>query len=224
MVEALAQVLVPPFQVVQQVVGYQWAFAIQHFPSELMSDNDPPIRLGDRREGFPVDELLGRYEPGIQQITIFRKGIRDVAERLDVRERDLEFVVRLHEWAHALLHLGLPDAERLEVTEDESRWPIHLATATTWCQKTEPLLHERLAQLLTYHGLHGLLAEATAAEAKNALERMAYTFEELTRRSTAEYHIDHLIDVPKLRVVTSIGLLKNATLVGSEAWETVLKW
>ena len=52
----------------------------------------------------------------------FRKGIAHVAEILKVSPEDLTQVVRLHEWAHALLDLGLEKADRMSVLRIFQPW------------------------------------------------------------------------------------------------------
>jgi hypothetical protein len=224
LLEAMAQVAVPPFQIVEREVNHEWQFAIPHFPSEIESDEEPPIRLGDRVDMIPIDRVLGLYTPATQQITIFHKGILRVADILKVREHDLTFVVQLHEWAHALVHVGLTEADRLRVTRDDSLWPSCLKEATALFEGLDPYLHERLAQLLTFHGLRSMHTAATAQEAKAALERIAETFTKLTQRAPNEYQIDDYVQVSKRRIVQSIRLLKNRSLIGFSAWDTVVRW
>ncbi len=224
LLEAMTQVLVPPFQVVQNVVNYEWTFPIAHSPSEVESDEEPPIRLGERVDMIPIDGLLGLYTPATQQITIFRKGVHRIAEILMLRERDLTFVVRLHEWSRALLHVGLPEADRIQVTADDSSWPLYLAQATSVFEGIDSELHERLAQLLTFHGLQITRTAATNLKAKAALGRITDTFTKLTQRSPREYQIDEYVEAPKDRIVKSIELLKSRSLIGLYAWETVVKW
>ncbi len=222
--DVLSQVLIPPFQIVQQVVNYEWAFPTSHCPSEIKSNEEPPIRLGKRVDAIEIDGVLGLYTPATQQIIIFRKGIVRVADILEVREHDLTFVVQLHEWAHALVHVGLSEDERLRLLGDESLWPNCLNDATTLFEELDPELHERLAQILTFHGLESMQAAATLPEALTALERIAETFNKLTRRSPRKYQIDDYVKVPKDRIVQSIRLLKSRSLIGFPAWDTVVRW
>lgn len=191
---------------------------------EIESDEEPPIHLGVHPDVIAIDGVLGHYNPGTQQITIFTQGINRVAEILDARVADLTLVVRLHEWAHALLHVGLTEGERLRITQDESLWPEYLARATAWFRALDAPLHERLAQLLTYHGLCSLQAEAELPEAEAALERIARVFDRLTRRAPSEYQIDNYTGVSRGRIVSSIRPLKSGTLIGAPAWETVVTW
>jgi len=224
LLEATAQVRVPPLQVVQQAVKYEWTFPVGHCPSEIESHEEPPIRLDERFDIIPIDGVLGLYTPATQRITIFRKGILRVAEILNVLEDDLAFVVRLHEWNHALVHIGLLQADRLRVTADDSLWPSCLEEATTLFKELDPELHERLAQLLTSHGLRTMQALSTLPEAKATLERIADSLKKLTRRAPREYQIDEYVEVPKDRIVKSIRLLKSRSLVGLSTWDTVIKW
>jgi hypothetical protein len=145
-------------------------FAITHHPSETESDEEPPICLAAQGDVIAIDGVLGLYNPEAQEITIFRKGINRVAETLDSRPADLKFLVRLHEWAHALLHVGLQETDRLSVTRNESLWPAHFARATIWFRALDANLREPLPQLLTHHALRSLQAQATLPEARTALE------------------------------------------------------
>lgn len=222
--DVLGEALKPPFQVVQAELSNEWIFPISHCPSEVQSDAEPPIRIGANPELIEIDVVLGLYKPNEQQITIFSRGIKQVAELLGAPPVDLAFVVRLHEWAHAVLHTGLTDDERLRVTADESLWPECLSRSTAWFVGLDTLVHERLAQLLTYHGLRSLRAEATHPEAQATLDRIARNFDSLTRRTPVRYRIDHLLGAPKGRIRAGIRLLKDNTLVGASAWETVMTW
>lgn len=60
-----------------------------------------------RRKVLASDRLQGAWNIQRQMITLFNKGIQHVAAKLKV---DAEFVtqlVRFHEYAHALFHLGV---------------------------------------------------------------------------------------------------------------------
>jgi hypothetical protein len=222
--EVLTQVLRLPFQIVQEVVSHEWTFAVNHCPTQVESHEEPPIRLGNHLDVIPIDGVLGQYNPAKQQITIFRKGIQRVAETLNMREDDLTFVVQLHEWAHALVHIGLLEDDRLRVTRDDSLWPRCLEEATSIYEGLDPELHEPLAQLLTFHGLQNIQAAATVPEAKAALARIYGTFKDLMQRAPREYQINDYVQVPKHRIVQSMKLLKNQALNGFYAWDIVVRW
>jgi hypothetical protein len=219
-----AQVMRPPFEIIQGGVDRQWAFAMGHTPSETSSEADPPMRLSDVTDEIPIDGVLGQYNPSTQEITIFRKGIGHVAEILRVSPEDLTQVVRLHEWAHALLHLGLQDADRMSVLRDDSQWAELLARLSTWFNALDANLHESLAQLLTREGLRWLRHEATIPEAQAKIDRIEVVFKQLMRRAPSAYQIDEYDSAPKNRIIGSVRLLKNGGLVGADAWDTVVKW
>jgi hypothetical protein len=52
-------------------------------PTEVVSDIDPP-GWAERDECYAIDGFLGLYEPTLQKITIFSKGIDFVADQLNV--------------------------------------------------------------------------------------------------------------------------------------------
>jgi hypothetical protein len=222
--EALSQVLRPPYQLVQAGVDNQWIFPGEHFPSEVESKAEPPGKIGDGAEVIPIDEVMGRYDYKRREITIFVKGVDRAAEILKARAVDLTLIVRCHEWSHALLHLGLKDADRLRITSDKPGWAACLEKATYWFGSLERPLHERLAQLLTEYSLQSLAKDALLQEAQSAVARIKTTFETLMQRQPSDYQIHKLAAVPKQRVITSIDLLKNGVLTGMQAWETVLTW
>ena len=191
---------------------------------EVQSDEEPPVRLDARADIIPIDGVLGIYTPEQQEIKIFKRGIEDAAKRLSLREQDITLIVRLHEWAHALFHLGLPENERFRVTRDEASWREILVSATANFHSLESGLHERLAQLIVYHAVQSLRSESIIPEAQNALDRIARAFEKLMQHSPSDYRIGKYTSVPRKKVVTSVGLLRAGGLVGLPAWDTVITW
>jgi len=213
-----------PFHVIQAAVDNRWMFADSHMPSETFSEADPPVRITDVTDGIVIDGLLGQYNPSTREITIFRKGIGHIAEILKVSPEDLTQVVRLHEWAHALLHLGLEKDDRMSVLRDESQWEGRLTRLSIWFSGLEANLHESLAQLLTREGLRWVREKATIPEAQAKIDQVQIVFEQLMRRASSEYQIDQYDRVPKSRIIGSVYLLKSGGLVGADAWDTVLRW
>jgi hypothetical protein len=213
-----------PFEIIQGAVNHQWTFAMGHEPSEIFSADDPPIRLTDESEEIAIDGVLGLYNSCTQEITIFRKGISCAAEILKVSPDDLTQIVRLHEWAHALLHLGLEKADHISLLRDESQWAERLARLNTWFNALDANLHESLAQLLTLEGLRWLKDDATIPDAQVMIDRFAVVFKRLMRRAPSAYQIDKYNNAPKNRIIGSVRLLKSGGLVGADAWDTVLTW
>jgi hypothetical protein len=222
--EAAAQVVQPPCAVLQGTVNYEWTFARGHVPYEEYSEEEPPIRFTGRAEGIAIDGVLGLYNSRTQEITVYRKGIRDGAESLGVCVDDLTFVVRLHEWSHALLHVGLEETVRSAVVRNDDQWAEWVAGRNTWFDGLPYHLHETLAQLLTLHGLRWLEHEATLPEAKARINRIMQVFGRLMQRAPSAYQVDKYSDIPKRRILESIRLLKSGGLVGTHAWETSVTW
>src|SRR4051812_17107496 len=90
--EVLAEVSKPPFQLIQSAVEHRWSFATLHQPTEVTSDDEPPLRLAPREDTISIDGLLGQYDPKEVKITIFSKGTARVAQLLDLREFDVKMV------------------------------------------------------------------------------------------------------------------------------------
>jgi hypothetical protein len=216
--DVLDEIYRPPFQAIQQAVDHRWVFP-NPCPLETESHEEPPIRLVEQADVIEIDGVLGLYNPDAQEITFFLKGIDRVAKILNASPKDLTFVVRLHEWAHALLHVGLQKTER-----DEPLRPEHIARGTAWFRGLDANLSERLPQLLTHHALCWLKDQATLPEARTRLDRIDRAFQELTRRAPDRYQIDKYSGVPKNRIIDSIGLLKSGGLIGADAWATVVTW
>jgi len=222
--DVFAEVRRQPFHIIQAAVDHQWIFADVHMPSETFSEADPPICLKDVTDEIAIDGVLGQYNPTTQEITIFRKGISHVAEILKVSPKDLTQVVQLHEWGHALLHLGLEKADRMSVLGDESRWAERLARLNIWFNALDANLHESLAQLLTREGLRWLREKATIPEAQAKIDQIEAVFKQLMRRAPSAYRIDKYDSAPKNRIIGSVRLLKSGGLTGADAWDTVVRW
>jgi hypothetical protein len=171
-----------------------------------------------------IDGTLGLYDPSKKEITVFQKGVKRAARFLRARPEDLLQIVRLHEWAHALLHLGLEEAEYKSVLQNDSLWVDQLARLDSWFNGLEPNLHEILAQLLTRESLRLLRDKATTPEAQASLNRIQELFHQLMRYAPIRYRIDIFDSTTKSRIFDSIRLLRNGGLVGADAWETVVRW
>src|SRR5438045_1156704 len=97
--EALSQVIKPPFLLASDQAGL--VFFSSMLPDEEFSDLDPP-GWAERDDRWSVDGLLGLYDSTGYRITIFKKGIDFIAGKLNVPAEGLEYIVRIHEWAHGV--------------------------------------------------------------------------------------------------------------------------
>jgi hypothetical protein len=191
----------------------------------ISTEDDPPLELSEGAEIIPIDESLGLYSPDSQEIIIFQKGIQRASDILRVNPEHINIVVRLHEWAHAILHLGVAEDDRLKIVEDDSHWNIVLNASTKLFKEMEHGLHELLAQTLTLYCIQYLKQASRTDQGKDASGRIEYTFHHLASRQPPEYRIHDLLNVPRARILRSIGLLRNRFLVGKvEPWKTVVTW
>ena len=85
----------------------------------------------------------------------------------------------LHEWAHALLHLGLEEAECRSVMQNDSQCAEDVTRLDSWFNALDPYLHETLAQLLAREGLRWLKDNATIPDAQASIDRIQDVFKRL---------------------------------------------
>lgn len=214
-----------PYQVVEEVTKYEFHFVTGKFPREHTSDKAPPREVEEKTEIIPIDECLGLYEPRKTTITIFNKGIKNASKIIGCNPEHLKYIVRLHEWSHALIHVGLPQDDKLKVFEENGYWEVCLKRSTKIYKSIEAKLHEHLAQLLTYLSLKLLYDKAKYDESKTVINHRIEVFRELNKRQPREYMVDDYLEVPHNRILESVSLLKKGWLKGVfEAWATVMKW
>jgi hypothetical protein len=117
--EALSQVFKSPHQLVGAETSLVFPTSMQ--ASENFTDVEPP-GWADRDELWSIDSLLGCYDPQQRQITIFKKGIEHVAQKLALPSIEgIEYVIRIHEWGHAVVHLGVDQEKSSELTSQGLR-------------------------------------------------------------------------------------------------------
>jgi len=225
LMDAIEDITKPPFQLIERELKGICSFSMGHYPKEVSVEDDPPVKLGKRAEIIPIDSFLGLYSPDRQKIIIFQKGIREASNILKVNPKHLEIIVRIHEWAHAIFHLGVTEADRLRVLNDDSYWNDILDASTKLFKEIESDLHELLAQILTHQCIQDLKGDSKTDQGREILERIEYTFRHLSSHQPPEYRIDDLLDVPRDRIRKSIGLLRNRSLIGKvEPWKTAITW
>ena len=194
-------------------------------PGEWVDTGEPPRRIGDG-EWAPIDECLGLYDPKRSRINLFEQGIRDASSMLTCSMDDLCLIVRVHEFAHALVHLG-PYAEAFEATtgypEDSSEQKRIQSKADRLFAKIPHVLHEQLAQILTYYALAETVRVAGWDD--QTRQRCLGLFSDLMHHQPPPYRVFDLLEVPKLRVVKSLGLIRDRVLAADvDAWRAVVLW
>jgi hypothetical protein len=224
-VDVMTDVYRNPQHLLQDQLQNTYFFAVTHGPAEDRTEDDPPVEPREDAEIIPIDECLGHYSPDRQRITIFQKGIRQVSNIFQVDSLHLEYIVRMHELAHALFHLGVTQDDNQRIWKEGSYWTSFLRDSTSVYMEIESGLHERLAQILTLHCVQDLKKNARTDEGKKILERIEGTFHRLASCQPPEYQIRDLVDVPRSRICKSVSLLRSRSLVGQvDPWKTILLW
>jgi hypothetical protein len=213
------------FRTLEKLTRYEFFEYEGKLPGEIKSNEEPPINIDDKSEIIPIDECLGLYEPSKFEITVFNKGIKGASRITNRKSSDLECIVRLHEWAHAIIHIGMKKEDRLRVFKEKDYWDKHLTQATAIFNSIETKLHELLAQLFTYYSLNVLYEDAKHRESKETINRRIETFKKFNKFQPFEYRIDNYFELPQERVIESLKLIKEGWLRGKfEAWDAIVKW
>jgi hypothetical protein len=228
---AMSQIFKPPSQLVKAETSLVFAPSMQ--PDEACTDDDPPA-WADREEQWSIDELLGRYDLQIQKITIYNKGIEYVAGKLDVLEDWVKLIVRIHEWGHAVFHVGVDEEKSNELAKaslanDGSARKRTLDELTTNYDSVDPYVHEQFAQAVTWLSLETLRGDATVEEAKKASASIIEVFQRLTKRQPTQYRLDQLqrlkSDQLRTRLRAMIGLIRNKDVRGNQTvWDKIMLW
>lgn len=166
--EMLGQVEQNPFCLTHPAVILQGVMGLSMTPSgpvEFFSD-DRPISSSKQQSDdlIPIDEVLGRYISKERKIEIFKKNIEHYEKTVFLcYNKELEYLVRIHEYAHALVHLGTsfevdrsllleyPQGEKTNWTEFEDKRDQLFSAVDTQS-------HEFLAQILTWSTIKALTA------------------------------------------------------------------
>ncbi|MFW6196773.1 MAG: hypothetical protein ACOC5D_05495 [Thermoplasmatota archaeon] len=198
------------------------------YPNYLETDDKPPKAIDDRTEIFPIDECLGLYKPDEREIIIFNKGIDKASEIIDCNPLYLKYIVKIHEWSHALIHLGLNLDERNKMNRDDNYREERLKNLTSVYKSFGTKLDEHLAQLLTHYSLQQLENDSTSKDGRKMIGAYKETFKKLNKHQPSKYRIGDFLEaegVTQDRVIESIRLLRKGWLKGIfDAWSIVIKW
>lgn len=151
--------LLEPSALLWQVCGFSMSsFGAQ----EYFSPKQPSVANADRPphhgDELPIDILFGTYQPRTRRIELFHKNIAHYAPAFKAEFAQLLKIVRLHEYAHALVHLGtevqdVPADLRLVDADGQTDWPAFEVVRTRQYEAIDSETHEFLAQALTYAAL-----------------------------------------------------------------------
>lgn len=156
----------------------------------------------------PIDVLYGRYDPKTRSIDIFVNRIRQDARTFGAEADELLEIVRIHEHAHAVVHLGsrADDVHNHLSSFGESNktaWSPFLDERTSWFAGFPTDLHEFLAQALTYAALSVLLAPQRAEKLRRVFDALEakqpphYQLSTLVKRCAARAHWALVLDAAR---------------------------
>lgn len=164
---------------------------------EIKDEGDPPAFISFSHRDFPFDfeTVLGSYDADKRRITLYPKGITFVASEIDVREELIEQIVRYHECAHALHHLGL--TRLLEPTEAAARLrKKDLAYRAAPNETTE-----QIAQIATLYVIK-MRRRKVSEQVATFFDAMLDAFFKLMQRQSTRYKLSasmRSIDIDRLR-------------------------
>jgi Domain of unknown function (DUF4160) len=151
--------LLEPAALLWQVCG----FSISSFGAqEYFSPKQPSVVEGAGKsyqsDELPIDVLFGTYRPTERRIELFHKNIARHAPAFEAEFSQLLKIVRLHEYAHALVHLGtevqdVPPDLGLVDADGDTDWLAFEVARTKQFEAIDSETSEFLAQALTYAAL-----------------------------------------------------------------------
>lgn len=130
---------VKPALLVQQIFGGMWPST----PREVFSEEIPPR---DTSESITID-TMGAYCPDAREIKIYTQLIETFSASHELVRDDVEFIVRVHEYSHAFVHIGVVDCAHFE---DEG---LFLSSRRNVYGSIVGATHELLAQAVTWIAL-----------------------------------------------------------------------
>jgi hypothetical protein len=153
-------------------------------PFEVFS-NQRPTYVSSKSEDHlaPIDVLYGIYKPKDLEITIFVENIKADAHRFRLGYADFLSVVRLHEYAHAIIHLGIDCGE---VTQNgignRTYWDSFRKMRDETFAALDRPSHEFLAQAIT-------LACLASDSSETAFQGTIGAFDEIEDRQPRIYRL-----------------------------------
>lgn len=157
------------FQPGLQVQAMTGASFIAGGPTEHFSKKMPTRQASRPGEGdlLPIDELYGIYCAADRRIEIYVDRIRQDAKLFGAEPEDLIYLVRLHEYGHAVTHLGISDEcadPHLSTFGDteSTDWSTYTVRRDEYFMSLPEGVHELLAQTITYDAIGRLPADVSA--------------------------------------------------------------
>jgi len=199
-------------------------------PVEVFSEKIDQQFMQDLEEGNISTDALGTYSPTERLITIYLKKIEAVSNKYQIDEKSLQMVVRIHEFCHALVHLGVRPAEAndklngIDQKTGETDWETFIHDRTTIFHQLSDKKHEQVAQAMTYASIScsKLLSPLECKDYLRAFEdfephqpsiyQLSDTVKSQSQKAAWEYSLSAMIDNANCR---SDDLLTNPHIRGS---------
>ena len=168
-------------------------------PTGSVTEIFKPLQPKELKESRGLDELvidryLGAYFPERRVIEIYPNAIYECAERLNVSKSTLLDIVRLHEYVHAINHVGILPSEFSEVTFDPLvKDPTYTMDSfydertKTFLKMSDELL-EQIAQAITYASIQNY-EPLPGLEQAVIKENMLNAFESLEAKCSVIYQL-----------------------------------
>jgi hypothetical protein len=181
--EMLSELHTPPGLDMSAITG-RYTRADAMF-AEVNDEGDPPAFAETSHQDFLLDfeTVLGFYDADERRIICFPKGIAFVGKVLNVDSILIERIVRYHESAHALHHLGLAktnimpfEAAALSMNNESYR-------------RTSDEMKEQIAQLATLVVIRTRRQDVSNPNAQKIFDLMLEAFFTLMQRQTPRYQL-----------------------------------
>ena len=161
-------------------------------PTEIFSQAMPAFVSTTPEEDSlkPIDVLYGRYIPGLRRVEIFVRRIHQDAHLFNCTPSDLLTIVRIHEYAHAACHLGIPLQDIEHHLSDygastETDWAAFGNTRDNFFAELDTRCHELLAQAITW----SCLTKSNSSESQRLLDG----FLAVEAKQAPDYHLTALL-------------------------------
>lgn len=162
-------------------------------PAEYFSQDMPIWHPGPAGDDSlrPIDILYGHYDPKTREIEIFVNRIGRDANIYGAEPDELREIVRIHERAHAVIHLGsrADDVYKELAAYGQSKrteWPEFIDRRTSWFTEFPNELHEFLSQALTHAALQKLSVPRRS-------ERLRQVFDALELKQPSHYRLSSAV-------------------------------
>lgn len=173
-----------------------------------------------RSDIVEIEGVLGEYDAPTTTSTLYTKNISSVSKQFGWEYDHLEFIVSLHEHAHATVHFGSPIPGPL-------KQPKRTKADQSYAEfSQDDDFNELLAQVITYNALR--IRQQSRAERGEPSDELLDTFLALAAKQPYRYRIgaDEGFELARERLAQTIDMVQAGTLERHhmELWKTMSRW